>query len=274
MKDKVWFEGLPRIGRYLVQDGSFVNLRETSSTKKYETHDGFSFWELREDSEKELLLLISCVKKDAKNWFLENKFSKNEIDTSKLPKPSYYGLNTENGLIEELKQNKDGVERKVIKMDISQAYWTTAKKVFLSEKTYELGSKFKKKNRLKALGALATNYTHKVYQESELVDVYNKRKDTSFLFFYCAKIVDDLMKELMSFTHEFSDFYWTDCIVLNSKKEFIIKSVHKICENYGYHIKYEESFLKYKLEEDVLLISMLENKEYKPYINMPVYGKS
>ena len=188
-----------------------------------------------EVGEVNILVLISKVKNDARNYIKKVEFEKtgdNDI--------FWYYFNDESGITE----NK---EFEVAKIDITAAYWTKAINLgIISKETVKYFNslnfpnvKEKKAARLKALGSLAT---------VKSVDVYNYGKkdkefrstifDKDFRDLYMM-ICNEVAKDMQSILcHVNGIYYYWDCIFVDPKS---IEDVGNLFNALGYKFTVEKN---------------------------------
>lgn len=145
--------------------------------------------------------LYAKVKSDAKAWLLGN-------DPYLLPyrKPADF-FKWSISYIERCLHEQQA--RETLQIDVSAAYWSIARQIFLSLNTYLYGLELKK-DRLRALGALATKTTYREYEGHDLLAAGEARPDTYVLYAYIQDYVDALMRQCMRKYDCFG--YWVDCV--------------------------------------------------------------
>lgn len=195
--------------------------------------------------------LISKVHKEGKEWCSRNGF----IDTDFISCETAKIVNLSEGLY------KDFVE-----IDISSAYATEAFRIgAISKSTYEwlTSNRVSKKDRLMAIGALATNKFSFEFDGKSISEISHKRKDTSSLFFLLSRNIYNLMLNLHNECSQRkkggSIGFWVDAIFV--KRELLEFVQGYFLEN-GFSCKHSEiTSMKVIVKETVKYIYMNERKK-------------
>ncbi|MEM4255661.1 MAG: hypothetical protein QXR53_05045 [Candidatus Norongarragalinales archaeon] len=251
-----------------INSGTNLHIKITSGALSYTPEDADAAINVNELPERGLFGLMAQVKSDAAK-FWENGNGKIEDDFAKfrrediisgpnlLFEPQVYfdwqrffkrGLQISENYNEFktnlLEFNNMQINRKSKKFtgwkcDINAAYWNLANELFLSEKTYKNGLS-KKAIRLKALGALATEYRNYWVSASKVVETKIERAQFANLFVYIANSVIDKMQLFSKLNREIFGYY-VDCFFIEGENSAEIRYFGELFEQWsGLKLKYEK----------------------------------
>lgn len=200
------------------------------------------------DSNTSLMVLIKKVKKDVESYI-----------ANKVKDINFFNFRLDNLEITDFNNFKfTGV-----KIDISAAYWNTAKKMFLSEKTYQYGID-NKPIRLAALGALAIKRYTDTWENGIITNKQISRPDTYNVYMEICKIVDNILSELFYLTG-CAFGYFIDCVFLSTQNKHLIDLTQKYFRNKGYSTTVDFCNFSFKTEKNNLYLLSENNKEKKQY---------
>lgn len=208
--------------------------------------------------EPELLALMNRVRADA-----IRKYGKEVRDANALNYDSFAFFEFREGDLEV------NYEFDAYKIDINAAYWNEAKRIFLSEKTYEAGKLVDKKHRLKALGALAVKTKKIVYEKGKEIEKTYTIKDYAKGFFDSAKNICSLMYSMYNQNSNVFGF-WVDCLFCyagskyyENKKDELVNRLIEL----GYECSEEKVTAKRIFEENssCYFLETIDSEETKKY---------
>jgi hypothetical protein len=207
------------------------------------------------------LTLYAKVKKDAKIFF---DSIESIADVKRMiGEVSYFQYDLDDYL-----SNK-GKPDECIYIDISAAYWTKAREVFLSEDTYEYGLN-DKANRLKVLGALAAKTVIDKYENGVKTGSEVIRNPFADLFFLIQYQVDRVVNEAFG---RFDCFgYWVDAVFTRNKAQ--TNYIIQFFKENGYNVKANTGTGYYKRVGDNVYF-IFDGKEYYRgnYHELTKYGR-
>jgi hypothetical protein len=221
------------------------------------------------ESDKLFFALFSKVKSD---WL---KFSRNPINKEKLNSVIIGGQNY-GGSIHFVRAKYIKEKFEGYKLDMSAAYWSEAKKLFLSEETYALGvpdpkgsikrANKIKKARLHALGALAVNYYSYNFSGGEISNYKNEQSKTAFVFKY---IYNRICEICLMCCEDYPNIlgFWVDCFFWHGSSETRVDEFIRYFE-FMYDIKLKKEkchFEKIKEGRSYYIQSKNELGEIKRY---------
>lgn len=172
------------------------------------------------------------------------------------------------------KKPKHELIENCILIDINNAYPSALlNNKIISFDTFKFINKLKKIDKLKSIGALATNKFVKEFNYEKLIG-YERipKKHYSVVYFYAAYLIGELMKECEEVAGEDFLMYWFDGIYIKDNQETTNKIINKIKEfNYEYKVIKLDYFKCELIEENKKMqISWLENGNIEPKIlNLP-----
>lgn len=150
-------------------------------------------------------------------------------------------------------------------VDITNAYPTVLfNSGLISEELFERINKAPKKDRLAAIGALASKKETVIFEKGKVVDNSKTEKDTSFIFNYCVKFVDYAINKMIDLTeHETFLFYWFDCLYFIEKPKEI-KEINNFFKVNGLEL-HEKKIKEFEMKKDKqnMFISFLEYSNSK-----------
>ena len=148
-----------------------------------------------------------------------------------------------------------------MKMDINACYWNEARKMFLSEETYNYGLTVKKDARLKALGALATKKIVHEYEFGNLVASYVEKSPFSLYFFKICYEVDVFFKKLLTAYASILG-YWTDCFFVEQTQREVQNEIDEQIRSNRFSYKVEFcDFLLYQSKGNMFLKTTTQAKD-------------
>ena len=163
---------------------------------------------------------------------------------------------------------KDISENNVLNIDISSAYvYAIYNCGIITKPTFDYLQTMKKKERLPALGMLASAYTKFYFEKGKVVKYEAFRQPTAQIFFKLIQEINDVMEECAWILGEDYIFHWVDGIFF--KKTTSVKKINqveKILQDMDFPYKYE-GVEKFKMRKDGenYVISMIKNGENKRY---------
>jgi len=124
-------------------------------------------------------------------------------------------------------------------IDINHAYWQAAQEIgYIDKRIYEEGLLKKKGIRLAALGTFAKKTYRWSYDGRREKALGITRPEYPWVFFNCAKKVEQLMERCAEISGVDFIFYWTDGIYVETKEAYMAcKEVIRLA---GYSCKVEE----------------------------------
>jgi hypothetical protein len=231
-----------------IADGRNFRTESTSRTSTLITDKGR--YGLSPNLDNKTLGLISAVSADAKKYIEKTQFDL----TVTRPAPMYFRFREH--------INIDNNESKGCKIDINAAYWTMARHLFLSEKTYQAGLT-SKHERLKALGALATSKIVKHYENGVCVKTERKLKDTRELYMEICRKVDEVI-DLCFYEFEEILGYWVDCVFVESTNAQLLKDITGYFSKKGFAVHIEYCKFGYQKRGDNIYL-LANNEKEKDY---------
>lgn len=121
---------------------------------------------------------------------------------------------------------RPGVYKDVIEIDVNGAYWEIAHRLgYTDRETYKAGKKVEKRDRLVALGSLAT--VKRIYEfdgENSRSLGEEKNDVTRSYFFHVARELDLIMKKVFHLYEQRVLFYWVDAFFVESKAQGFVRS--------------------------------------------------
>jgi len=225
----------------------------TSYTKKIITKNEVMFFNDEGDNDNKVLLLISAVRNDAKNFL-----KKSNIEDVANIETDFFNLLD---IIEN--------DEVIVKVDLKSAYWEYALKVgIISQKTNEkflswyegIESFYAKQARLKALGSLATSKFTSIYKDGKFaysMPVHTEK--TKAIYMEICNGIDRLMKDC-NINVEGCVYYYWDCIFVKKKFE---QQVIDYINSRGYDVSTQETKLEpIKIGDIGYMLSTSDNKIY------------
>ncbi len=176
--------------------------------------------------------------------------------------PCYFSLPKIKGRIER--------HTNVTEIDINSAYWCAAfKHGLIDESTYTKGMAVDKITRLVAFGAAATTKT--TYDFDGENYIFQNQAQNDFgraAFFYIAKKISDVFKEIFRHIPNHCFIYWVDAIFL--EKEYAQYAM-KIINDFGYEAKVKNiAWMEYIENDELIEYIFCEYKEFESHCDYHV----
>jgi hypothetical protein len=157
---------------------------------------------------------------------------------------------------------------KVLNIDLSSAYvYAIYNAGIITKETFEYLNTLNKKERLPALGMLASQHIKFYFEEGKCVKYESFRQPTANVFFALIQEVNDVMEECRWILGEDYVFHWVDGIFFRyDTNQSKIDKIEKIITDLGFPYKYESvDNFSFQKDAENFVISMVKNGEPKRY---------
>lgn len=195
-------------------------------------------------------------------------YAKLKHDLKDLPKPDV----TENDVTYFLHDFREPIYvERVVNIDLKSAYANVLlMDNLISKETYSYLKKLAKKDRLSAVGMLASRKEVFEYSRGEVSDMRTERSEFSPFFFYAVKRVFQIMNELKKICGKSYLFTWVDGIYFLPDPE-----IKKTCTAYLDKIKFPYSTemlneFEVKFLPRSIKVSFLKEKTNRKYFDLPI----
>ena len=151
-------------------------------------------------------------------------------------------------------------------VDITNAYPTVLRNEgFINDEIWQYLQKIDKKDRLAAIGSLASKKETNIFEEGRIIASDQTEAETAFIFKYAVNTVDYLINKAVDLSEDETFlFYWFDCLYFTEKPNnlHLIEGLFK-ANDLELHTKEIKNFYMNKDERNILIQFEERNKKGK-----------